>query len=71
MAVSIRWSDQWARIAPPAARRQARQRPVRHIELRRRIAWRRIAAIASDLFMVLIWAAMIPGFMWLGTAAGF
>ncbi len=70
MAVSIRWSDHWARFAPPAARRQAR-RPVRHIDPWRHCAWRRVAAIVTDLFMVLIWAAMIPGLMWLGAAAGF
>ncbi|WP_323016573.1 hypothetical protein [Castellaniella sp.] len=36
-----------------------------------RIAWRRLAALAGDVLMVLVWAAMIPGMMWLGVAAGF
>ncbi len=36
-----------------------------------RIGWRRLAALAGDVLMVLTWAAMIPGMMWLGAAAGF
>ncbi|MDY0308859.1 MAG: hypothetical protein RBR29_03575 [Castellaniella sp.] len=36
-----------------------------------RIGWRRLAALTGDVLMVLIWAAMIPGMMWLGAAAGF
>ncbi|MGB3704613.1 hypothetical protein [Castellaniella sp.] len=36
-----------------------------------RIGWRRLAALAGDVLMVLTWAAMIPGMMWLGVAAGF
>ncbi len=36
-----------------------------------RIGWRRMAALAGDVLMVLTWAAMIPGMMWLGAAAGF
>ncbi|WP_322998066.1 hypothetical protein [Castellaniella sp.] len=36
-----------------------------------RIGWRRLAALAGDVLMVLVWAAMIPGLMWLGAVAGF
>ncbi|WP_368650028.1 hypothetical protein [Castellaniella ginsengisoli] len=36
-----------------------------------RIGWRRLAALAGDVLMVLTWAAMVPGMMWLGAAAGF
>jgi hypothetical protein len=36
-----------------------------------RIGWRRLAALAGDVLMVLAWAAMIPGMMWLGAVAGF
>jgi|UPI0005BE5E9E hypothetical protein len=35
------------------------------------LGWRRLAALAGDVLMVLTWAAMIPGMMWLGAAAGF
>jgi hypothetical protein len=37
----------------------------------RRIAWRRVAGLAGDVLAVAVWAAWIPGLMWLGTAAGF
>lgn len=36
-----------------------------------RIGWRRLAALAGDVLMVLAWAAMVPGMMWLGAVAGF
>ncbi|MDN5843605.1 MAG: hypothetical protein L0H54_09195 [Alcaligenaceae bacterium] len=32
---------------------------------------RNVADGAGDVCMVLAWAAMIPGLMWLGAAAGF
>jgi hypothetical protein len=32
---------------------------------------RHVAALAGDVLMALTWAAMIPGLMWLGAAAGF
>ncbi len=35
------------------------------------IGWRRLSALAGDVLMVLTWAAMIPGMMWLGAMAGF
>ena len=36
-----------------------------------KIGWRRLGVLAGDVLMVLAWAAMIPGMMWLGAAAGF
>ncbi len=33
--------------------------------------WHSLAAPAGDMLMVLLWAAMVPGLMWLGTAVGF
>lgn len=33
--------------------------------------FRNVANGAGDVCMVLAWAAMIPGLMWLGAAAGF
>ncbi len=38
---------------------------------RRAARRRRLALAAGDVCMVLAWAAMIPGLMWLGAAAGF
>ncbi|MHA3903151.1 hypothetical protein ACTPOE_06155 [Castellaniella sp. WN] len=52
---------------------RTREMPVRAHRPRAglRIGWRRLAALAGDVLMVLSWAAMIPGMMWLGAAAGF
>uniref|UniRef100_UPI003342117F hypothetical protein n=1 Tax=Castellaniella defragrans TaxID=75697 RepID=UPI003342117F len=38
---------------------------------RRAVRLRRLALAAGDVVMVLAWAGMIPGLMWLGSAAGF
>ena len=61
------------RPAAPARRGRATPAPVAVARPRAgvRLGWRRLAALAGDVLMVLIWAAMIPGMMWLGVAAGF
>jgi hypothetical protein len=46
----------------PASRSRSRQQPV---------AWRRFLVLGGDVLMVAVWAAMVPGLMWLGAAAGF
>ncbi|WP_298015582.1 hypothetical protein [uncultured Castellaniella sp.] len=53
--------------AMPARQAAAARRPRRALG----IGWRRLAALAGDVLMVLVWAAMVPGLMWLGVAAGF
>lgn len=55
-------STQAAALRAPASRSRDRRRPV---------AWRRLVALAGDILMVVVWAAMVPGLMWLGSAAGF
>lgn len=60
--VSARAAARGAVLPAPAGRSRSRRRPV---------AWRRIAALGGDVVMVAVWAAMIPGLMWLGAAAGF
>ena len=45
--------------------------PVSRPRAGQRIGWRRLVSMAGDVLMVLTWAAMIPGMMWLGAAAGF
>lgn len=66
------------RSLPAVAR--ARQRPRRRVatrRARRRGAWlaacftRRRLLMAGDVLGVVLWAAMVPGLMWLGVAAGF
>jgi len=57
-AVQVQWaSASAAGMGFSRARRAARRR--------------RLALAAGDVCMVLAWAAMIPGLMWLGAAAGF
>lgn len=58
---------QWGRAASGRQAAVAAHRPRAGL----RIGWRRLAALAGDVLMVLTWAAMIPGMMWLGAAAGF
>lgn len=43
---------------PPTPARNAPQRPTR-------------GAMAVDICLVVVWAALIPGLMWLGAASGF
>lgn len=50
------------RTSVPASRSRSRRQPV---------AWRRILVLGGDVLMVAVWAAMVPGLMWLGAAAGF
>ena len=57
----------WGRAAPGRQAAVTAHRPRAGL----RIGWRRLAALAGDVLMVLTWAAMIPGMMWLGAAAGF
>jgi hypothetical protein len=53
---------------PAAALRTPARRPRSH---RRPLAWRHVIGLAGDVVMVAVWAAMIPGLMWVGAAAGF
>lgn len=57
----------WGRAAPGGQAVVTAHRPRAGL----RIGWRRLAALAGDVLMVLTWAAMIPGMMWLGAVAGF
>lgn len=58
VAMPVQWADASARgMGFSRARRAAR--------------WRRLALAAGDVCMVLVWAAMIPGLMWLGAVAGY
>ncbi|HUH41085.1 MAG TPA: hypothetical protein VL024_09470 [Castellaniella sp.] len=59
------------REAPRAVNQGARQPGVRFARARRAVGRRHLLSAAVDVGMVLAWAAMIPGLMWLGTAAGF
>ncbi len=57
-AMPVQWADASARgMGFSRARRAAH--------------WRRLALAAGDVCMVLAWAAMIPGLMWLGAVAGY
>lgn len=60
-------STRWERAAPARQAAASVHRP----GIGLRIGWRRLAVLAGDVLMVLAWAAMIPGMMWLGVAAGF
>ncbi|CAM5779026.1 hypothetical protein [Castellaniella caeni] len=46
-------------------------RPVPRKAARRAIPWRQVWPLLADVLMVALWAAMVPGLMWLGAAAGF
>ncbi|MGB6242042.1 MAG: hypothetical protein WBF69_06125 [Castellaniella sp.] len=59
------------RTSPKTERTPAALTAPRSHAHRPRIAWRRLAALTGDVLMVLVWAAMIPGMMWLGAVAGF
>lgn len=54
-----------------AAARGSQRRGDNFARARRAVQRRHLLAAAVDLGMVLVWAAMIPGLMWLGAAAGF
>ncbi|WP_345798490.1 hypothetical protein [Castellaniella sp. MT123] len=85
MAITSTWPGAWALVGQGnqggfrrpksdcacAARAVRPVRRPRRVARIRRIAWRTLWSAATDVLMVLIWAAMIPGFMWLGAAAGF
>ncbi|MER1966334.1 hypothetical protein [Castellaniella sp. GW247-6E4] len=70
------------RRAPAVVRRRIPDRAMRLDEglpvvgagfarARRAARLHRLALAAADVCMVLAWAAMIPGLMWLGAVAGF
>lgn len=60
-----------ALAAPRAARAASASTSRRRRRIVARARWATWAAMAGDVLMVALWAAMVPGLMWLGTAAGF